>query len=120
MSRKGKSERRRGTARRGGLWLWREFQWDDDRRFRRYGVAERHQEYGMCDFIFWQGRRGRAGGVQAPAHAKKRAQCNREVSPVWEALETGPRYCISSIEIRSEAVASDEIGNVGSSGISYD
>jgi hypothetical protein len=49
----------------GGSWLWREFQWDDDRRFRRYSVAERHQEFGMCDFIFWQGRRARTGGVQA-------------------------------------------------------
>jgi heme-degrading monooxygenase HmoA len=70
-------------------------------------------------FIFWQSRRALAGGVQSPAHAKKRAQCNREVGPVWNALETGPRYCISSIKFRSEVVASDEVGDVGSSGISY-
>jgi hypothetical protein len=70
-------------------------------------------------FIFWQGRRALAEGVQAPAHAKKKAQCNREVGPVWKALETGPRYCIISIKFRSEAVASDEVGDVGSSGISY-
>jgi hypothetical protein len=64
--------------------------------------------------LFWQGRRASAGGAGALARAKKRAQCNREVDLVRKALETGPRYWIS-IKVWAEAIASDQIGDVGSS-----
>jgi hypothetical protein len=35
---------------------------------------------------FWQGSTERAEGMHAPAHAKNRPQCNREVKLVQEAL----------------------------------